>query len=307
MREPKLVIMAAGMGSRYGGLKQMDPMDDRGHLIIDYSVYDAVQAGFREVIFVIREENREAFEETIGRRISSKVRVRYAYQKLDDIPSGFAVPDGRQKPWGTGHAILACRHALEGAPFAVINADDFYGRDAFRKIYAFLKENEDDVRYHWCMAGYYLRNTVTENGSVARGVCRVGEDGNLQEITERTRIEVRPEGIAWTGDGGDTWTHLPDDTPVSMNFWGFSGSMIDELTARFPAFLEKGLRENPLKCEFFIPTVVEEALKEDKADVQVLRTSDAWYGVTYREDRERVVSALKRMTDEGTYPAGLLG
>ena len=307
MKEPKLVIMAAGMGSRYGGLKQMDPMDERGHLIIDYSIYDAVRAGFREVIFVIREENREAFEETIGRRISGSVRVQYAIQKLEDIPSGFSVPDGRGKPWGTGHAILACRDALDGAPFAVINADDFYGRDAFSKIYAFLKNHADDTKYHWCMVGYDLCNTVTENGSVARGVCRVGEDGRLQEVTERTRIEVRPEGIAWTEDDGSTWTRLPDDTPVSMNLWGFSCGMTDELAARFPAFLEKGLRENPLKCEFFIPFVVEEVLKEDKADVQVLRTSDVWYGVTYREDRARVVSALKRMVDEGIYPAALLG
>ena len=307
MKEPKLVIMAAGMGSRYGGLKQMDPMDERGHLIIDYSIYDAVQAGFHEVIFVIREENKEAFEETIGRRIAGRVSVQYAFQKLNDIPAGFAVPKDRQKPWGAAHVILACRKLLKGAPFAVINADDFYGRDAFRKIYAFLKKHGDDAMLHWCMVGYDLCNTVTKNGSVARGVCRVGEDGNLQEVTERTRIEVRPEGIAWTGDDGETWTVLPDDTPVSMNLWGFSGGMISELASRFPAFLKKGLRMNPLKCEFFIPFVVEQALKEKKAIVEVLRTSDVWYGVTYREDRERVVSALKKMVDEGIYPAKLLG
>ena len=306
-KEPKLVIMAAGMGSRYGGLKQMDPMDERWHLIIDYSIYDAVQAGFSEVIFVIREENLEAFEETIGRRVSKKVRVRYAFQKLTDLPDGFSVPEGRQKPWGTGHAVLSCRDLLEGAPFAVINADDFYGRNAFRQIYNFLTTERTDEGGHWCMVGYELRNTVTENGSVARGICRTGEDGKLLEITERTRIEVRPEGIAWTEDDGKNWTVEPGDTPVSMNFWGFSGEFMEELAARFPAALEKGLRENPLKCEYFLPFVVEDILKDGKADVQVLRTPDAWYGVTYREDRENVVSALAGMVREGLYTEELLG
>lgn len=306
MKEPKLVIMAAGMGSRYGGLKQMDPMDERGHLIIDYSIYDAVQAGFRDVIFVIREENHAVFEERIGSRLRPYVRVQYAFQSLEDLPEGYAVPEGRQKPWGTGHAVLSCRELLEDAPFAVINADDYYGRTAFRKIYGWLTTHADDAVCHWCMVGYELRNTVTENGSVARGICRTGDNGLLTEITERTRIEIRPEGIAWTEDDGQTWHGLPEDTPVSMNLWGFSAGVIRELAGRFPAFLAAGLRDNPLKCEFFLPFVVEEVLKEGKADVEVLRTADVWHGVTYREDREKVVEALRRMVGEGLYPPGLL-
>ena len=305
-RDITLIIMAAGMGSRYGGMKQIDHVDEEGDKIIDFSIYDALQSGFTKVVFVIKEENLQVFRDEIGDRLEGHIKVEYAFQKLSDIPDGYTVPEGREKPWGTAQAVFAARDVIDG-PFAVINADDFYGRDAFSKIYAFLKNHADDTKYHWCMVGYDLCNTVTENGSVARGVCRVGEDGRLQEVTERTRIEVRPEGIAWTEDDGSTWNRLPDDTPVSMNLWGFSCGMTDELAARFPAFLEKGLRENPLKCEFFIPFVVEEVLKEDKADVQVLRTSDVWYGVTYREDRARVVSALKRMVDEGIYPAALLG
>lgn len=305
-KKPVLVIMAAGMGSRYGGLKQMDPMDERGHLIIDYSIYDAVRAGFEKVIFVIKEENYDLFRETIGDRISAKVEVAYAFQRLGDLPEGFAVPEGRVKPWGTGQAILSAAGAAEGAPFAVINADDYYGKEAFQKAFDYLSSSRDDDMYRFAMVGYQLKNTVTENGSVSRGVCRVSPEGFLQEIRERTRIEMRPDGIACTEDGGERWIHLDDDTIVSMNMWCFSAGIMDELKSRFPQFLENGIRENPLKCEYFLPSVVEALLKENKATVKVVTTPDKWYGVTYREDKPGVVAALAAMRKAGVYPDALL-
>jgi hypothetical protein len=304
---PVLVIMAAGMGSRYGGMKQMDPMDARGHLIIDYSIYDAVQAGFRDVVFVIKEENEKLFRERIGDRISDKVRVSYAYQKITDLPEGYQVPEGRVKPWGTGHAILSCKEAVGGAPFAVINADDYYGREAFSLVFDYLSGAEDDEKYRYAMIGYKLKNTVTENGSVARGVCTVDSDGGLCGIVERTQIEKRGDGIAFTEDEGNTWESLADDTVVSMNMWGFTASLMQELAKRFPAFLDRALAQNPLKGEFFLPSVVEELLKEDRAAVKVMTTSDKWYGVTYKEDKPVVVGAFARMQEEGLYPAELLG
>ncbi len=305
-KKPVLVIMAAGMGSRYGGLKQMDPMDERGHLIIDYSIYDAVRAGFEKVIFVIKEENYDLFRETIGDRISAKVEVAYAFQRLVDLPEGFAVPEGRVKPWGTGQAILSAAGAAEGAPFAVINADDYYGKEAFQKAFDYLSSSRDDDMYRFAMVGYQLKNTVTENGSVSRGVCRVSPEGFLLEIRERTRIEMRPDGIACTEDGGESWIHLDDDTIVSMNMWCFSAGIMDELKSRFPQFLENGIRENPLKCEYFLPSVVEALLKENKATVKVVTTPDKWYGVTYREDKPGVVAALAAMRKAGVYPDALL-
>ena len=305
MKKPVLVIMAAGMGSRYGGLKQMDPMDDQGHIIIDYSIYDALQAGFEEVVFIIKKENEALFRECIGDRMSSRVRVRYVYQELTDLPAGYQVPDGRIKPWGTGHAVLSCRKALGEAPFAVINADDYYGREAYRLIYQYLTTHEDDERYRYAMVGYAIGNTVTEHGSVARGVCRIDEKGCLTNITERTRIEKREEGAAYTEDEGASWVSLPADTTVSMNFWGFTPAMLRELEQRFPAFLEKNLRQNPLKCEYFLPSVVEDQLKEEKAVVEVLKTPDKWYGVTYREDKPTVMAALKEMRESGIYPEKL--
>ena len=307
MKKPVLVIMAAGMGSRYGGLKQMDPMDEKSHLIIDYSIYDAVQAGFEEIVFIIRKENEADFRERIGDRISGRVHVTYVHQELSAVPAEFTVPEGRVKPWGTGHAILSCIDTIGDAPFAVINADDYYGREAFRLVYDYLaKEPVNDGKYHYAMIGYRLKNTVTENGSVSRGVCRTDENGFLTEINERTRIEVRPDGIAYTEDGGKTWVGLDDDTIVSMNLWGFTGSILTELKERFPLFLKKGLAENPLKCEFFLPFVVEELLREGKADVTVKATPDKWYGVTYREDKPQVVGALAEMRKNGMYPETLL-
>ncbi|MDO4622502.1 MAG: sugar phosphate nucleotidyltransferase [Eubacteriales bacterium] len=306
-KKPVLVIMAAGMGSRYGGLKQMDPMDEFGHLIIDYSIYDAVQAGFEEVIFVIKEENKELFKETIGDRISGRIRVSYAFQRLVDLPEGFTVPEGRVKPWGTGHAILSCYFAVNGRPFAVINADDYYGRDAFCKMYEYLSQHEDTPdAYSFAMVGYQLKNTVTENGSISRGVCSVNEKNQLVSIVERTRIEKLADGIAYTEDDGASWNPLSDDTVVSMNMWGFTYSIMDELVHRFNSFLEKAMIENPLKGEFFLPFVVEELLQEKKAVVEVMTTPDKWYGVTYKEDKETVVAALKTMRESGKYPNQLL-
>ena len=305
MRKPVLMIMAAGMGSRYGGLKQMDPVDEQGHIIIDFSIYDAVQAGFEEVVFIIKRENEADFREVIGERIGQHVKVHYVYQQLEDLPEGYSVPEGRVKPWGTGHAVLSCIYALHDAPFAVINADDYYGKEAFRLIYEYLESHSDDEKYRFAMVGYAIKNTVTENGHVARGVCRTDENHFLTEIVERTHIEKRGDGAAYTEDEGNTWTVLDPDTVVSMNMWGFSNRILDELQARFPAFLDENLTQNPLKCEYFLPFVVEELLKENKATVEVLNTPDKWYGVTYREDKPMVMEAVRRMKAAGAYPEKL--
>lgn len=304
MKKPVLVIMAAGMGSRYGGLKQIDPIDDGGHMIIDFSLFDAKRAGFEKVVFIIKKENEEIFKEVIGNRIAEYMEVVYVFQDIDNIPEGFAVPEGRVKPWGTGHAVLSCIDAVDG-PFAVINADDFYGYEAFKVIYDYLSSHEDDEMYRYTMVGYKLENTVTENGHVARGVCSTNEAGELVGIKERTRIEKKEDGIAFTEDEGESWTYLPADTLVSMNMWGFSVSILQELKAQFPAFLEKGIAANPLKCEYFLPEVVSGLLKDGKATVAVLPSADKWYGVTYKEDKPVVMEAVRRMKENGTYPAKL--
>ena len=226
--KPTLIIMAAGMGSRYGGLKQVDRITDTGEIILDFSLYDAMMAGFERVVFVIKEEHRELFRELVDERAGRYMQVEYAYQKLDDIPEGFEIPEGREKPWGTGHAVLACRHLING-PFAVINADDYYGAGGFSDIYEYLTGNRDGEKYSYCMVGYKLENTVTENGHVARGVCDIDENGYLKQVTERTKIMRKEQGISYTEDDGRTWVKLPDDTVVSMNFWGFSHSMMEEL------------------------------------------------------------------------------
>lgn len=306
MDKPALVIMAAGMGSRYGGLKQIDPVDDQGHIIMDYSIYDAVKAGFSKVVFIIKKENEADFKEAIGDRLASKLDVRYAFQDLNDIPEGFEVPEGRVKPWGTAHAIYSARHEING-PFVVINADDFYGRDAFEKMYDYLSSNQDDDKYRFSMVGYRLANTVTENGYVSRGVCQVDSDGFLQEIVERTRIEKKPEGVAYSEDDGNTWTKLDESGLVSMNMWGFSKSILDKIEEGFPAFLEEGLKANPLKSEYFLPSVVSKLLEEDKATVQVLSSEDKWYGITYKEDKPLLMAAIQDMKDKGLYPQELWG
>ena len=307
MRKPVLVVMAAGMGSRYGGLKQLDPVGERGELIIDYSIYDARRAGFETVVFVIKHAIEETFKAGIGDRLSKVMDVRYAYQELDDLPEGYAVPEGRVKPWGTCHAILAARKVVDG-PFAVINSDDYYGPEAFREMYDYLSTHEDRPGcYEYAMVGYLLGNTVTEHGHVARGVCVETADHFLRSVTEHTHIEKDGDNARSTRDGGETWEQLPGDTIVSMNLWGFTRSFLDEAQARFPAFLDKTLKENPLKGEYFLPSVVTQLLEEGKARVKVLRSADKWYGVTYREDKPVVVKAIADMTAQGLYPDNLWG
>ena len=304
MSKPVLVIMAAGMGSRYGGLKQLDPVGGHGQVILDYSMYDARRAGFETVVFVIKREIEEEFKARVGRRVERHMDVKYVFQAMDDLPKGYAVPEGRAKPWGTAQAALAARNVVDG-PFAIINADDYYGPEAFRAIYQYLCAHQDGARYSYAMVGYRVKNTVTENGSVARGVCSVNQDGALIDIHERTTIEKDGENARYTEDGGQSWTALPGDTLVSMNMWGFTRSFLDEAEARFPAFLDKALAENPLKGEYFLPSVVDQLIREDKAGVQVLPSEDKWYGVTYREDKPTVTAAIAAMTEAGLYPEEL--
>lgn len=307
MDKPVLVVMAAGMGSRYGGLKQMDPMDDGGHVILDFSVYDAMLAGFEKVIFIIKRENEDVFRECIGDRIAKRMQVEYAYQDLNALPEGYSVPEGRQKPFGTGHAVLCCKDKI-GGPFAVINADDFYGRHAFQMIYDYLSRPKDDNgRYQYVMVGYIMENTLTENGHVARGVCRIDESGHLVEIHERTRIEKRGDVTAYTEDEGATWVTIPEGSIASMNMWGFEQNLMEELEERFPAFLEENLSANPLKCEFFLPSAVQQLMEEGKAEVAVLKSEDRWYGVTYKEDKETVMKAIADFKAQGIYPTKLWG
>ena len=303
MQRPALVIMAAGLGSRYGGLKQAEPVGPHGELIIDYSIHDAMKAGFGRVICIIKPENREIFEERIGRR-HSEAKIEYAYQRMTDLPEGYTIPEGRQKPWGTAHAVLCCAGMLK-EPFAVINADDYYGPEAFQVMYDYLSTHADDDFYRYCMVSYLLKNTLSENGSVARGVCIKNEDGTLQSVTERTRIEPCDGGAHYTEDGGESWVDLPGDTPVSMNLWGFGKSFLDEAEQRFAGWLTENLPVNPLKCEYFLPLVVTELIEENKAKIQVLRSTDKWFGVTYREDKPLVVEAIARKTAEGQYPEKL--
>lgn len=303
-KKPVLVIMAAGMGSRYGGLKQIDPVDKDGDLIIDFSIYDAIEAGFEKVIFIIKKAIEEDFKKHIGDRMAKHMKVEYAYQEIDKIPTGFTVPDGRIKPWGTGHAVLCCKDMIDG-PFAVINADDYYGKSAFKEIFNQLSVHGDDDKYQYTMVGYELYNTLTENGHVARGVCYTDRDHKLVDIHERTRIEQHGDRAEFTEDDGKTWEFLPKGTVVSMNMWGFTDSIMKELDARFAPFLEKNLTVNPQKCEYFLPFVVDELLKEEKAEVTVLKSVDRWYGVTYKEDKEMVVDAIREMKAKGLYPETL--
>ena len=304
MNKPVLVIMAAGMGSRYGGLKQIDPVDDEGHIIMDFSMFDAKRAGFEKVIFIIKKENEADFKEAVGDRMAKYMDVSYAFQELSNIPEGYEVPEGRIKPWGTAHAVYSAIDQIDG-PFAVINADDYYGSEAFQLIYDYLSTHEDDDKYRYTMVGYELGNTVTDNGHVARGVCSMNEKGELIAIHERTRIEKRDDGIAFTEDDGETWNFVPADTTVSMNMWGFSRSILDEIKKGFSAFLDQGLKSNPMKCEYFLPTVVSNLLGEDRATVAVLKSADKWYGVTYKEDKLVVVAAIQKMKEEGRYPKHL--
>lgn len=303
--KPILVVMAAGMGSRYGGLKQIDPVGSHAEAILDYSLYDAHEAGFETAVIIIKKAIEKDFMETVGARLRGcPMEIRYAYQELEDLPAGYTVPAGRTKPWGTSHAVYCAREAIGDAPFAVVNSDDYYGKSAYRTIYNALCGMRDGEKYHYCMVGYLLGNTVTDNGSVARGVCQVDESGRLTQVVERTRIEKYPGGIHFTEDG-ERWEDLPASTLVSMNLWGYTPSFLREIGERFPRFLDRALAENPMKGEYYLPMTVEELLSEGKAEVQVLQSADKWYGVTYAADKPGVVRALQEMTQAGLYPDGL--
>ncbi len=293
---PKLVIMAAGMGSRFGGLKQMEPVDKEGHSIIDFSMYDARRAGFRDLVFIIKREHDALFRERIGNRMERFFNVEYVYQELTDIPAGCTVPDGRVKPWGTGQAIACCRNVLHG-PFAGINSYNFYGRSACSEINEFLRTNDDEHCY--AMVGYRVRNTVTEFGSVARGVCEV-QNGMLMGITERTKIYQRGDHAAYTEDG-EHFVDLPGDTIVSMNIWGFTQPTVSEFWTRLGAFFEKEVPLDPLKREFYLPSVVNQQLEEGTARVRVLPCEEVWHGVTYREDLASVKEASCALKAAGVY------
>ena len=303
--KPVLVVMAAGMGSRYGGLKQIDPVGNHGQLIIDYSIYDAKRAGFETVVFVIKHEIEDTFKAAIGDRLSKVIDVKYAFQELTDLPEGDSVPEGRVKPFGTAHAILAARKVVDG-PFAVVNADDYYGPEGFKAIYDYLSNHPDQPGcYEFAMVGYHLRSTITEHGSVARGVCEEDENGYLARVTERTCIEKMGDDARFTEDGGQPWTDLPGDTIVSLNLWGLTRSFMDEAEKRFPAFLDKTIAENPLKGEYFLPSVISALIEEGKARAKGLRSTDKWYGVTYQADKPVVVAAIAEKTAAGLYPDNL--
>ncbi len=299
-----LVILAAGMGSRYGGLKQLDPMTDAGNFIIDFSIYDAILAGFDKVVFIIREDNLALFRETIGDRIEKKIKVEYAFQRGDDLPVGYSLPEGRVKPWGTGHAVYAVRNIVKDN-FAVINADDFYGRDTFFRLASHLK-NADAVngRAQHCMVGFLLGNTLTENGTVSRGQCEVSADGLLCSVTERTKIIKKETCAAYLDDDGTTWKDIPFDTIVSMNCWGFTPAIFDDLERAFCEFLSN-LGDNEMKAEFYLPAAVDVQQKAGICDVSVYPTTSLWQGVTYPEDKARVKSAIRAMIENGEYKEDL--
>ena len=308
-RKPILVVMAAGMGSRYGGLKQIDPVGSRGEAILDYSIYDAHEAGFETVVIIIKEAIRKDFMETVGKRLEkAPVEIRYAFQEQDKmLPEGMTVPAERgAKPWGTSHAILCAREEIGDAPFAVINADDYYGKSAYKTIYDALCQAQDGEKFDYCMVGYHLCNTVSDHGTVARGVCEVDGKGYLTSIVERIRIAKQGDAIRFTEDG-ETWTDLEPETLVSMNMFGFTPSFLDELARKFPEFLAKDMPQNPAKKEFLLPTTAGQLLKEGRCTIKVLSSADKWFGVTYAADKPLVMAALKAMTEEGKYPDGLWG
>ena len=299
MAKPVLVIMAAGMGSRYGGLKQIDPVGPDGQIILDYSVYDAHRAGFERVVFIIRPELEQAFEDAIGRKARRFMQVDYAYQTLDRLPEGLHVPEGREKPLGTAHAVA-------GMPIAVINADDFYGADAFRKMYDYLSAAQDDGKYRYCMVGYRVENTLTENGTVSRGVCTADENGMLVSIVERTAISREADGrIVYAADGDAPAGEIPAGTPVSLNLWGFTPSFLPSLDDGLRRFFAEKLPANPMKGEYYLPFAVDELIQAGKATAKVLATTARWFGVTYREDKPAVCAAIAEMTAQGEYPADL--
>ncbi len=299
--EPTLVILSAGIGSRFGGLKQIKAVDDHGHAIIDFSLYDAYRAGFRRVVFVIKHEIEEDFKAAIGRRMEKHFDVQYVYQQLDCLPEGRAIPEGRVKPWGTGHAVACCADVVKG-PFAVINADDFYGPSAFDALYGFLSADRPENEH--AMVAYLLRNTVTENGYVARGVCQV-EDGFLTDVVERTHIEKRGADAAYTEDG-EHYIDISGDSPVSMNCWAFGHQMLDELVRRFAFWFDRNVAGNPLKSEYFLPSVANAIIKEGLGSVRILPCTETWHGITYQEDLPDVMASIAAMRAQGLYPESLL-
>ena len=304
-KKPILVVMAAGMGSRYGGLKQIDPVGSYGEAILDYSLFDAHEAGFETAVIIIKKMIEKDFMDTVGKRLEKcPMGIRYAYQELENIPAGCEVPEDRTKPWGTSHAVLCAKDVIGDAPFAVVNSDDYYGKQAYREIYQYLSGAEDGKKAY-CMVGYQLGNTVTDNGSVARGVCNVDEKGYLTHIVERTRIEKYEGGIHFTADEGATWEDLGEDTPVSMNMWGFTPDFLQAVEEDFPRFFREEVAANPAKAEMFLPMTIGRMLRAGEATVKVLRTGDKWFGVTYAADKPVVVAALKEMTEAGLYPDGL--
>ena len=304
MKKTALVIMAAGIGSRFGGgIKQLEPVGPNGEIIMDYSIHDALEAGFDRIIFVIRHDLEEDFKEVIGNRIEKIAPVTYAFQELSDVPEGFSVPADRKKPWGTGQAVRCCKGVVN-EPFAVINADDYYGVHAFQEIYDFLSTHQDDDKYRYTMVAYKVENTLTENGHVARGVCTTDEQNHLVAIHERTHIEKRGDQTEYTEDDGQTWTVIPEGSLVSMNMWGFTPEILDYLDQDFAAFLS-AQKEGDLKCEYLIPTVVDDMLKKQLADVQVLETRDRWFGVTYAEDKAYVTDSIQALVKGGIYPEKL--
>ena len=303
MKKPQLVIMAAGLGSRFGGLKQMAPVDPQNHWIIDYSIFDAVRAGFGDIILIVKPENEQLFRDTLGKRVGGAANIVYVHQRPEILPAGFSVPEGRVKPWGTAHAVLCAKDVID-APFSVINADDFYGKDSFKTIHDYLVSDHPADEY--AMVGYQVENTLTENGHVARGVCAMDESGRfLTGIVERTHIEPRDGGAAFTEDDGKTFTFLPNGTTVSMNFWGFTPEILKEIEGRFASFLAENLPKNPLKCEYFLPLIPNQLIAEGKAKVRVLPCPEKWYGVTYQPDMPQVQAAIAQMKKDGLYPNSL--
>lgn len=299
MKKPILVIMAAGLGSRYGGLKQMDPLGPDGEIILDFSCYDAMRAGFEDVVFIIKKENEEDFRALVEPGIGQKMRIHLAFQDINDLPDGFSVPEGRVKPWGTCHAVYAARNLID-APFAVLNADDYYGPEAFRVLYDFLCTIDDSRPFNTAMVGYILKNTMTENGSVARGICSADENGMLTHVVERTKISWQ-NGVPVDETAGV----ISANSICSMNFWGFPPAVVSEIGRDFPAFLQRIETENPLKGEFFIPSFVDAMIRDGRASCKVLSSHDRWFGVTYHDDRPGVMEAFKQLKADGLYPKHL--
>ena len=304
MKKPVLVVMAAGMGSRYGGLKQIDPVDKEGHIIMDFSIYDAVQAGFQKVVFIIKKENEADFRSAIGDRLSNQLEVSYVFQDLHNIPEGYEVPEGRVKPWGTGQAILACKDVVK-EPFVIINADDYYGKEVFRKIHTYMVEQMDVNApvYDICMGGFILANTLSENGGVTRGVCEVGEGEILKRVTETYNIQKTADGMTATDKEGSP-VSVQENQHVSMNMWGLTPGFVEELEKGFPEFLA-GLKEGDVKSEYLLPTIIDQMIHDGRARVKLLETHDCWFGVTYREDKESVTESIRALIREGVYPEKL--